>query len=134
MNNHRRIKIEDGYFMSPVSCTIHFQTFSFKQALEVFTKTKQIRELRQLYGKTSNLIFFLNYRILKVERTLEYKLENPSLSTGSVVNYDNGLTTELAWPSVSHPQQGGLDLCSLKALPPPMNSISKEAFLGVGRG
>lgn len=61
MHNCHGIKCKNGYFMGPLSCIICFHNYYFKEAFTVFTKTKEIRESRQLHGQSLNLIFFLSY-------------------------------------------------------------------------
>ena len=81
MHNFWGTKFKNGYFMGPVSCTICFHNYYFKQAFTVFTKTKQIRELRQLYGKNLDLVFSSIIWYL-VEESASYGRKNFGIKAG----------------------------------------------------
>ena len=90
-------------------------------------------ELRQLYGKIlnhllSSIIWYL------MEESTSYGRKNFAIKARkSYFEYrfccELWLATGLGWHSVSHLQQGSLDLHSLKAFLPLRNSISKITFL-----
>lgn len=115
MHSCRGIKLKNSYSIGLVLCTLCFHNYYFKQTLAVFTSTQHIRALRQLDGRTSDHIFPSIIWSSREEsgsygRTVEWKVENLILSTGSVAKCDNGLATGPARPPGSQPRPGGLDL------------------------